>query len=320
MKNEVRGLHQRLGTCILYSRTDYYSNLMSLSVFQKIAFLSFAAVVFFCACTYCCAQTVSRKDDSRYEEIDLQEGRERLEQFRAQRLDGDYCFHFQLVHYPAESIKRIRYSGKMWGIWNEQGPLTRVELYPNAENQDEVIELILQAGVEPKVWKRSSGTSQFELVEGDALYEPVFPGVVYSPFDLQMPYLYWEQFDYVGTSREQARILQQFVMHPPVGSDVASRFGGVRIGLDDTYNALFKVEVLDNDLNQLSEFLVRGLVKLQEQHIVKEVSLIDSELGERTHFLLRAACVGLSLPDEWFDPSSDEAEPSIPDAMFKMLR
>lgn len=297
------------------------------SVFQKTFFLQrsavlgFAAAGLFCACVPGIAQTAPRDNiDTRYEEIDLEEGRKRLESFRAQRLDGDYCFRFQLVHNPHPSGKRIRYAGTIWGTWNEQGPLTRVKFQPDSSNTDEVIELILQGGVESKVWSRNSKSAEFELLAGDRLYAPVFDGVVYSPFDLQMPFLYWEQFEYAGTARVSSRIVQQFVMLPPEGSDVASRVGGVRIGLDDTYDALFRVEVLDADLVRSSKFEVKGWKKLQGQYIVKEISLTDSKSEDRTDFRVRAASVGLILADEWFDPCLDVGEPMIPEGMFKLLR
>ncbi len=296
------------------------------SVFQKTFFLQrsavlgFAAAGLFCACVPGIAQTAPRDNiDTRYEEIDLEEGRKRLESFRAQRLDGDYCFRFQLEHMPRRG-KTTRYNGTIWGTWNEQGPLTRVQLEPGGSAHASgagLIDLILQSGPEPKVWKWIAPKAKFEQIGGAALYQPVLDGVTYSPFDLQMPFLYWEQFEYAGTARVSSRIVQQFLMLPPEGQYADVGIGGVRIGLDDTYDALFRVEVLDAELQQRSRFTVEAWKKLQGQYIVKKIRLTDDETKDATRFRVRAASVGLILPDGWFDPLLNEAKPTIPEAMFE---
>lgn len=292
------------------------------SRFQKTSFLKgsavlgFAAAGLFCACTSGIAQAAPRDNiDTRYEEIDFEEGRKRLESFRAQRLDGDYCFRFQLEHMPRRA-KTVRYSGTMWGTWNESGPLTRVRLNPDADGAGELIDLILQNGPEPKVWKLDTGIGKFVELEPARLHEPIFDGVVYTPFDLQMPFIYWDRFEYAGTGRVSSRVVQRFLMLPPDGECSGAGIGGVRIGLDDTYDALFKVEVLDAELKQRSEFTVESWKKLQGQYIVKKIKLKDSETKDATRFYVRAASVGLILPDSWFDPCADQDEPTIPESMF----
>ncbi len=287
------------------------------SFFQRSAVLGFAAAGLFCACTYSGAQTVPRdKADTRYEEIDLEEGRKRLESFRAQRLDGDYCFRFQLEHMPRRG-KTVRYAGTMWGTWNEQGPLTRVQLDPGEDDANGLIDLILQNGPEPKVWNWVAPKGQFELLGGAALHQPIVDGVIYTPFDLQMPFIYWNNFEYAGTARVSSRIVQQFLMLPPQSGYGDLGIGGVRIGLDDTYDALFRVDVLDAELNQRSRFTVESWKKLQGQYIVKQVTLKDDETKDRTRFRVRAASVGLILADGWFDPLASEAKPTIPESMFE---
>ena len=72
--------------------------------------------------------------------------------------------------------------------------------------------------------------------------------------------------------------------------------GGVRIGLDDTYDALFKVEVLDTGLNCARSLQSSAGKKFKEQYIVKHITLKDADTKDRTRFRVRAASVGLILP------------------------
>ncbi|MDQ8207030.1 hypothetical protein QEH52_05895 [Coraliomargarita sp. SDUM461003] len=246
--------------------------------------------------------------------IDVEEGAQRLEAFRRQRLDGDFCFEFELEHKPRRA-RTVRYQGTMWGSWNDLGPITRFRVEPVGKSSvapveaPQVVELIIQNGVSPQVWLRRSESESFRLVQGQALFEPILPDLLYSPFDLQMPFVYWEQFTYEGPTLVGAtRVAQQFLMHPPEGSASAARgISGVRVGLDDTYNALWRIEVMDTDEEVASRFAVESFQKVQEQYIVKRITLTEYPSKDRTTFDVESASVGISLDRELFSPLSMRA-------------
>lgn len=283
----------------------------------------FTVAGLFCACvsSMTFAQRVDHRE-SPYVRIDQEEGVRRMAAFRSQRLEGDYCFRFELAHLPRRGDKTT-YRGTMWGSWNEKGPVTRFEISPSEvspESDSDVVELIIQNGLSPNAWMRRGRSGSFNEIVGPALFEPVIPGVVYSPFDLQMPFIYWDGFTYEGPLRVQSRIAQQFLMSPPKGSLSDARgIGAVRIGLDDSYDALLRVEVLDGDGKQLSRFTVESFKKVQKQYIVKEITLKDYATRDRTRFQVKAASVGLILKPTLFDPLS-ECELTLPsDGMFEEL-
>lgn len=305
--------------------------------FDKIRFFKFnkrsvalgvAATGLFCACisTTCVAQERAGGDaQSRFmERIDQEEGVRRLAAFRGQRLQGDYCFRFELEHLPRRG-ETITYYGTMWGSWNETGPVTRIELLEGksaakVRARTSLIELIIQNGHRPQVWSRSLGDDEFRLLDGDALFEPVIPGVVYSAFDLQMPFIYWDEFTYEGPGRVQSRVAQQFLMVPPEGSIAGERgIHSVRIGLDDAYDALLRVEVLGEDAEELSRFTVESFKKVQGQYIVKEVTLKDYTTKDRTRFKVKAASVGMKLDDAIFKACHTAVPDEIPNANFEVL-
>ncbi len=244
------------------------------------------------------------------ERIDQAEGEQRLEAFRQQRLDGDYVFEFQLEHKPRRA-RTVRYDGIMWGTWNEQGALTRFKVLPHQADgttANAPVELIVQNGPEPEAWIRRDPAAAFEPVAGEALFEPLLPGLVYSVFDLQMPFIYWEEFIYEGPSLVGvSRVGQNFLMLPPAESESARRgIKGVRVTLDDTYNALWRVEVVHEDEAVQSRFAVESFKKVQEQYIVKRITLTDHSSRDRTTFDVVEASVGLRLdPDLWVLSTED---------------
>jgi hypothetical protein len=298
--------------------------------FKRSAVFGFTGAGLFCIFSLCSslsAQRAGGEKPSRFmERIDAEEGALRLENFRRQRLDGDFCFEFELEYKPRRA-PTVRYQGIMWGTWNELGPLTRFRVYPKASEAQmprdarQAVELIVQNGIHPEAWIRPSGEDAFYKLEGEALFEPILPGLLYAPFDLQMPFIYWENFTYEGPDLVGAtRVAQQFLMLPPEGSASAERgIGGVRIGLDDTYNALWRIEVMDTSGNVASRFSVESFRKVQKQYIVKRITLTEYPSKDRTTFEVEAAAVGLSLKRELFDPYADSDLPMpVPRAMDKL--
>lgn len=246
------------------------------------------------------------------ERIDQEEGERRLEAFRQQRLEGDYVFEFQLEHKPRRA-RTVRYDGVMWGSWNEQGAVTRFKVLPDdaeASTATGLVELIIQNGPHARAWMRRDRTEEFKPVQGKALFEALLPGLVYSIFDLQMPFIYWEEFIYEGPALVGAsRVAQRFLMIPPAGSE-SERQGikGVRVSLDDTYNAILRIEVIDEDGSVKSEFSVESLKKVQGQYIVKKITLEDYSSKDRTTFKVVDASVGLQLDKELFALPLDSAD------------
>ena len=260
------------------------------------------------------------------ERIDAEEGAQRLAAFRRQRLEGDFCFEFELAHKPRQG-RTIRYEGMMWGSWNEWGPITRFRVSPvrlkdgDFSNAWQELELIIQNGITPQAWIRRDNENDFVRIEGEALFEPIMPGVLYSTFDLQMPFLYWKDFTYEGPTLVGAtRVAQQFLMQPPATSASAQGgISGVRVGLDDTYNALWRIEVINAQSEVVSRFAVESFKKIQEQYIVKRITLKDYSSRDRTTFEVKTASVGISLNRDLFCPQSAlSVDTSIPSSMKEL--
>ena len=253
--------------------------------------------------------------------ISEEEAFDRLRTFRKQRLAGDFCFNFQLVHKPRKD-RSTYYDGTMWGAWNEQGPVTRIYLQPrSAETVADAVELIVQNGVAPSVWIRRGTDSAFRILRGETIFDPVLDGVLFRPFDLQMPFVYWADVVYEGPDRlGEAGPVQLFLMTPPEGSPAyAKGIHKVRIALDDTYDALRRIELIDAGGEATSALLTERFKKVQGQWIVKYISLKDYASKDRTTFSVQAAAVGLIVNPIFFDPEHTGPLPEMTAVTFQRI-
>lgn len=288
---------------------SFYKNVSR--IFGSAPSLLAVAGLFFVSSSLIAQERLNGEQRSRFmDRIDPEEGARRLAEFRQQRLQGDYFFEFELEHKPRRSSRKIRYEGFMWGTWNASGPLTRIKIFPNhdssnaSEELEMPVELIVQNGQAPKVWRRDD-KGVFVLLEGASVFEPVLEGLLYSPFDLQMPFVYWDSYVYEGPSLIGAsRVGQRFLMKPPEGSASESMgITGVRVSLDDTYNSLWRVEIFNGEDSIQSRFAVNGFQKLQDQYIVKRITLTNYPSKDSTTFEVEGAVLNLTLADELFDPN-----------------
>lgn len=271
--------------------------------------------------------SVGQRDDSLrsrvMERLDEDQAAGHMAAFRAQQLAENFCFRFQLEHKPRRG-RTLRYKGVMYGSQSDKGLISRFSLFPAEVGSTTVgqspVELIVHNGVSPKVWMRRQLSSPFVLIDGAALFEPVFEGVLYTPFDLQMPFVHWNNYDYEGPSRILSRIAQCFSMYPPENS-LASLEGvtAVRVAIDDAYSALLQAEVLEADEQVRTRFTVRGLKKVQGHYIIKEIELKDMVSKDATTFKVNAASVGLDFDAAVFDPQHRGAAPEISAALFETL-
>lgn len=244
-----------------------------------------------------------------------------LENFRAQRLQGDFCFKFLLEHLPRRG-RTVRYEGTLWGSSNENGPVTRFSINPMSTREESYtlppLEWIAQNGLHSKVWGRVGEEGSFVALEDSALLQPLFEGVLYRPFDLLMPFIYWDQYEYEGPKAIGARLVHQYRMHPPAGLNLPEVYA-VRMGLDSQYQALMRIEILDAKKKVATRFEVESFKKVQGQYIVKHITLGETSSGERTRFRVIAAAVGLQLPKGVFDYENLIAPPLISPDQFTDL-
>ncbi|QYM80574.1 outer membrane lipoprotein-sorting protein [Horticoccus luteus] len=244
---------------------------------------------------------------------DPAEGRKALEQFRAAGIQGSYYLEFTLRLMPRRGPEK-RVAGRMWGTRNHAGPVSRVALQDDDETR-----LLVQNGADAAVWRSTRTAPDPAKVAVQALFEPI-AGTTLAPFDLQMPFLYWNDFVYEGLGRVRGRPAYRFRMLPP--KEFAQQFpalSAVRISLDSQFSALVEAELLDEKGRPMKSILVDELKKVGDQWMVKAVDVRNEGTRDKTRFEVTAVALGLDLSPRLFAVAALADEITPPEAA-RMVR
>lgn len=229
------------------------------------------------------------------------EGGRILRDFRGLGIAGDYYLEFALKVRPRRGEERI-FRGQMWGSRNAEGPVSRVVLH---DDKDQVQRLLIQNGPLPKVWTWHDGQPTAATASLEGLFTPLLPETDLTPFDLQMPYLYWEDYVFEGVSKMRGRAAYTFLLYPP--EDIARRYPalkGVRVYLDTQYHALVEADLINADNRSYKTLSLLDLKKVDDQWMVKTVDLRNDATRNKTRFQVVRAALGLDLSPRVFSPES----------------
>lgn len=236
---------------------------------------------------------------------DPEEGRRALAEFRAAGIAGGYWLEFELTVLPRRGEERT-VRGQIHGQRAETGPLTRLSLGADAR-------WLIRSGPAATAWNYTAGqTAPRELTAADSL-QPV-AGTDLTVFDLQMPFLYWDDFAYEGLAKIRGRPAYSFVLYPP--AELAAQrpdLTGVRVALDSQFHALVQAELLGPRGEPTKTITVLDLKKTGEQWIVKAIDLRNHFTRDKTRFNVTAVALDLALPAGLFQPESlRESVPAVP--------
>lgn len=252
--------------------------------------------------------------------IDQEEGRRRIVAFRNFHYEGDICLNFSLTNISRTGGREV-YMGTLWSSWNDQGPVTRIELMPQNGLGQQSIRLLIQNGPDPKIWYLGSGNKAYVLPEQD-WFKPLFNNIVYTPFELSLSFLFWPEFTYEGPKRVKGRIAQLFVMLPPFDFVRAnSNLGGVHIAMDTEYNVLLQADVLNREGAPIKSIKLNSFKKVNGEYIIKELDVVDNVCKDKTRFEVESAALCLSIDRSYFTPENLAAEnPRISNEYFSFVR
>lgn len=254
-------------------------------------------------------------------ELDPEEGARRIAAFRQARLMGDYLFDFELRYMPRRGDDQV-YRGVMTGTWNSAGPVTRIDIdanSPAAMDQPGLspFRLLVQNGKKSERFiARVHGDSETERLEEADLFSPLLPGLTYTPFDLQMPFIFWDSYEYEGNDRVKGRPAHTFLMFPPENiREINTKLYAVRMALDADYNALLRVELLDENESIYKSFRVLNFKKVQDQWIIKTIDLVNDEDRDKTRLRILSASLGLDIDDAHFSMEGLQEPPRLPSSL-----
>ncbi|GAB4285994.1 MAG: hypothetical protein Tsb0018_12290 [Opitutales bacterium] len=248
--------------------------------------------------------------------ISHEEGEQRLAAFRNQRLSGDYCFQFELVEKPRRG-EATHYYGLLWGRWTPFGPQTRLSLWPKQPVTDiDRIQVLVYGGPQPQAWLKAQGSTEVQAIKDADLLNPLIATLLYTPFDLQMPFIFWEKWSYEGATRLQGRPTHLFSMYPPEGFVKANpNIGSVRIALDEGFNVMLRAQVVSPNGKIEREFSAISFKKVGEQWVVKSIKLVDLTTRDKSQFTVLSAALNPGLDPSIFDPNTLATMPELPKSL-----
>ena len=259
--------------------------------------------------------------------LDASEQDSYLQSLRNQRIDGDYCLKFQLIHKPRRGNSQY-YDGTLYGSFSGNRPMIRVlleatrHLGSELSGSTEVLaEIIIHGAVSSSAWLRRNLSDTFLLMQGTETLSPIVPDLLFRIFDLQMPYVHWQNYLYVGPDRiGRAGGVQVFNMYPPAESP-ASLTGVeyVRIALDNSYSALRRASIILIGEAVESVLETRSFAKVQNQWILREVALSDPITKDCTSFKVSSVALGITLDSSIFNPVSKIQLPKLESYYFEEL-
>ncbi len=249
---------------------------------------------------------------------DQETGRQILAEFRqlTEAAGGFFTFDFRIL--PRRGEER-RVSGFLWRGTDEEGVATRVVLNPGSLDSEQ--RWLVRGGSEPAVWTwRAETPDRVDRLPDEALLEPL-AGTEVTAFDLQMPFLYWDEYVFEGVTRVRGRTARTFLLYPP--ADFAARHPSptaVRVYLDLEYRAMVQAEQLGEDGRPVKAMTVIDLKKVDEQWIVKSIDLRNEATRDKTRFSVTGAAPGAAQASRLFTPpglatavpSPDRIEPIFP--------
>lgn len=232
---------------------------------------------------------------------DQAEGGRILQEFRSLGIAGDYYLEFVLKVRPRRGEEKD-FRGQLWGSRNTEGPISRVVLH---DDQDQVQRLLIQNGPAPQVWAWHDGQPTAATASLDRLFTPLLPETDLTLFDLQMPYLYWNDYVFEGVSKMRGRAAHTFLLYPP--AEIATRYPelkGVRVYLDTQYHALVEADLINADDQSYKTLSLLDLKKVDDQWMIKTIDLRNDETRNKTRFQVTRAALGLDLLPQVFSPES----------------
>jgi hypothetical protein len=233
---------------------------------------------------------------------DQAEGRRLIENLRGSGLEKDTYLEFDLTQLPRRGPEKV-FTGRIWTGHIDGGSALRIEL--NTGQPDER-RFLVRTGTSPSVWlyEPKDAASAPRLMGPET---PLIPGVEMTPFELQMPFLYWPDEKLESLSRVPGlqRPAYVFLFHPPAGFvSGGPPLGSVRVYIDTQFKAPVETETFGADGRLLKTLTLVDVKKVRGQELPKEIDVRNDLTRDKTRFELTGAAVGIAIPAADFEPAA----------------
>jgi len=222
-----------------------------------------------------------------------------LDQFRSSIYAEPIYVEFELREMPRRGEERL-FHGRLWGARNERGPVTRFEV--DGGKGGPIHRVLVQGGPDAGVWVSDGpgGGSRDEK----AVMLPLVPGAEITPFDIQMPYLYWLDVGRVGKEQVRGRPVFTYLFTPPAEFTAANPgVRSVRAYLDIQYDALMQSEITGADGRVSKTLSLLELRRVGDRWIPRDLDVRNEQTRGKTRLSVTAVAFGIAVDPSAFEPS-----------------
>lgn len=264
------------------------------------------------------AQAGFGHDPDDFRRLTREESSKVMADFRRSRVAGERRMRFVITHSERNADEDTRYVGEMCVAPTREGMLTRVDLRAEGRPESERRSFLIENGPNPAVYGVTS-PGKVGRVDGESL-RPMLPGLVFTPYDLQMPFIHWADFKYRLTERFRTRPTDYFLMKPDAGfRKEHPEISGVNLGFDRAYNALMRAETLGADGRPVRELRAESFGKVRGEWTIRSMRLRDERTRAADTLEVSGVAAG-SIPDSVFTPAGLAAPlPAVPDSAFEKI-
>lgn len=241
--------------------------------------------------------------------LSVESAQERLSDYRSfllsesngSRFHEGYSLQIQLRHMPSRGSETV-WTGILCGPFLGSG-VSRLSVGRNTQKNN-FTNFLLKNGEDPKFWNFTSNELEPNLISPEESLEPLVQGVNQTPFDLLMPFVFWDG-KYINSGKVAGRPTHIFAFTcPPWVTKVKPHWQIITLALDNEYGAPLRVEVLGKGQIAERTLILRSFKKMGNRWIVKEIDCRDRKSRSVTRMKVVSAALGLDLDESLFRPEN----------------
>lgn len=224
-----------------------------------------------------------------------------------------YAFRFRMRHMPRRGKEFYR-TGTIYGLAIGHGS-SRIELDSTSLNLSPQ-KFLLHNGLKPKVWFLSPNDQKSRLLKDPELFQPISEGMNQSPFDLLMPFVFWDA-TYIKSGRVAGRPSHLYSFLPPQWvNNIRPDITEIIMALDESYEAPLRIETFSRANVPSRTFILNGMKKIAGHWIIKSLDCKNRIDRSNTRFEVISAALDLDLEQSLFSPSGLLKMPVVPSDAF----
>lgn len=249
-----------------------------------------------------CAQI--RRGHDRVVELTTQEASEMWRKFKSSTIAGDYAMSFTITHSPRRG-ENVEYVGEIFGTRKGDEILTRIRVKKVEPKDSPISDFILSNSSRGGIVWKSQGDKFVEVPKSD-WFKPLVEGLIYSPFDLLMPYVNWQSV-YVGGGRI-GQAVYFFDLVPPT-KELAKEISRVRVAITREFNSPAQTEIYGANGDIMKKVTLGSVKKFDGLWVLREMSARDEKTRDKDKLEFRSGAVKTIIDSSVFDATKKPVEP-----------